>query len=95
MSSDHDVGKGIFWLAFLIVGLVCFFAGNCGEPAPKLKRSLEGHGFTNIQVGDWDPWECGDGDTISRRFSATNSKGDRVSGTVCCGYFIKGCTVRW
>lgn len=27
--------------------------------------------------------------------SATNGNGQRVRGTVCCGYFVKGCTLRW
>lgn len=94
--KNNDSGLlGIFWLAFWIIGAICFGLGNCAEPLPKLQQSLEKQGFTRVQVGDWDPFECGGGDTISRAFSATNSKGDRVRGTICCGFWFKGCTVRW
>jgi len=87
--------KEIVWIAFFIVGAITFCVGNCSEPEPKLQRAIESQGMTNVIVGAWDPWECSGGDTISRTFSATNSAGQRVRGTICCGYFFKGCTVRW
>lgn len=95
MKSESSVGAGIFWLAFWIIGLIVFCVGNCAEPDPKLGHSLEKQGFTHVQVGEWDMFECAADDTISRTFSATNSNGDRVRGTICCGFWFKGCTVRW
>lgn len=96
-SSDREssVMKLIIYLAIAIVGVVIFFAGNCGTPDPKLQRSLESQGFTKVTVGEWNAFECSGSDSISRAFTATNGNGQRVSGTVCCGFFFKGCTVRW
>jgi hypothetical protein len=41
-------------------------------------------------------FSCSDSDTIlqSEGFEATNMAGERVTGTVCCGW-LKGCTVRF
>jgi hypothetical protein len=58
-------------------------------------RTLHRHGFTDIQVGGYDPWSCGNDDTSSTSFVATNPAGIRVRGTVCCGLFTKSCTVRF
>lgn len=84
----------VVYVAIAIIGVLIFFAGNCGSPDPKLQRALESQGFSKVTVGEWDAFECG-GDSISRSFSATNSNGQRVSGTICCGFFLKGCTVRF
>lgn len=87
--------SGIIWIAIWICGIACFALGNCATPLPKLQHSLEQQGFTDVVVGDWDLFECAADDTISREFRAKNTRGQIVHGTICCGYFIKGCTVRW
>jgi hypothetical protein len=59
------------------------------------RRSLESQGFTDVQIGGYDAWSCGNDDTTATKFTAKNQAGKRVSGTVCCGLWAKGCTVRW
>jgi hypothetical protein len=87
--------KDIASLALFAICLVVFCVGNCGTPDPKLKRSLESQAMTSVTVGGWDAFECSYGDTISRNFTARNAANQPVSGTVCCGFFIGGCLVRW
>lgn len=43
----------------------------------------------------YKPFQCGEGDAFSTGFRATNPSGERVEGTVCCGRWRKGCTVRF
>lgn len=57
--------------------------------------TVQKQGFTNVVVDGYSPFSCGNDDKMSTGFTATNPKGDVVSGVVCCGWFIKGCTVRW
>lgn len=68
---------------------------NCGSPPPMAKAAVEAQGFSDVRVGEWEAFSCGQGDTLSRRFTAKNPAGNRVSGIVCCGMFFKGCTIRW
>lgn len=59
------------------------------------KEALVKSGFSNVEIGeDHAFFECGSGDMSSMSFTADNPRGDRVNGTVCCGWF-KGCTVRF
>jgi hypothetical protein len=58
-------------------------------------RTLKAHGFTSITTTGFSWFECSDKDTFSTGFEATNVTGRRVSGTVCCGWMAKGCTVRF
>lgn len=94
MRADHTiyffvaVGFGIFLLASA--------AENCKDtPDPKLQRAVESQGLTDVKIGDWSPMSCGQGDNISRSFTATNQQGHKVKGTVCCGLVFKDCTLRW
>lgn len=80
---------------FLAVVLIGFLFAWCGcEDADRARETLENYGFTNIDVGGWEPWSCGDDYTFVNSFTATNSQKRRVSGVVCCGY-LKGCTVKF
>lgn len=94
-SAGSNFGMAVFYVAIIVISICVFCSGNCGAPDPKLQRALESQGMTHVHVGDWDAFECSGSDSISRSFTARNSAGQSVSGTVCCGYFIKGCTVRW
>jgi hypothetical protein len=58
------------------------------------RDTLEEAGFTEIDVGGWRPWSCGDGETFATAFAATNAAGDRVEGVVCCASRAS-CTVRF
>lgn len=58
-------------------------------------RTLESAGYTDVKTTGYNFLECGENDTFHTGFTATNPNGKRVSGTVCCGLFIKGCTIRF
>lgn len=58
-------------------------------------RTLRSSGFSNIRTTGYSWFECGKEDTFSTGFTATNPTGQTVSGTVCCGLIMKGCTIRF
>lgn len=72
--------------------MICLVLG-CTDDANTV-RTLQAHGFTDIQTTGY-ALGCSDSDTFATGFEATNAQGARVSGTVCCGVFLKGCTVRF
>jgi hypothetical protein len=37
---------------------------------------------------------CGEGDKVAYKVEGKNHKGEAVKGTVCCGWPLKGCTLR-
>jgi hypothetical protein len=59
------------------------------------RRTLEASGYTNVRILKKVPTGCGDHDLYWTGFEASNPRGARVKGTVCCGAFVKGCTVRF
>lgn len=75
-----------------IAGIAIILAACSNSDASR--RALEQQGFTDIETTGWSPMSCSDDDTFSTGFKATNAQGQRVSGTVCCGW-LKNCTVRW
>lgn len=58
-------------------------------------RTLRANGFTDIQTTGWSPFVCSKDDTFETGFRAKNARGETVTGTVCCGFLTKGCTVRF
>lgn len=56
-------------------------------------RALEASGFDVIELTGYEPFVCL-GDELSTGFEATNARGQRVSGVVCCG-IVRACTVRF
>lgn len=59
------------------------------------RKALEAQGFTEIETGGYAPFACSRDDFYHTKFTATNSQGNRVSGTVCSGFFFKNSTIRW
>lgn len=59
------------------------------------EHALRAHGFTDIRLDGYAWTGCADGDTFRTKFTATNSHDEVVSGVVCCGVIMKGCTVRF
>jgi hypothetical protein len=59
-------------------------------------HTIESSGFRDVKLGGADALACPDAES-SRHFVATNPRGQRVEGTVCCGLtgLAKGCTLRW
>lgn len=58
------------------------------------RRTLEAQGFSDITTSGFS-FGCGESDSYSTGFEATNPAGKRVSGVVCCGLVLKACTVRF
>lgn len=59
------------------------------------RRTLESAGFSEIQFTGYSAFECGKDDTYHTGFRAKNPAGRVVTGTVCCGMWTKGCTIRF
>lgn len=85
-------------VAVLIVIVVGnFVAANLVEVSDdRALNSIESSGFRDVKLGGADALACSDGES-SRHFVATNQRGKRVEGTVCCGLtgLAKACTLRW
>lgn len=79
-----------FKIIFLIVALMLI---GCTAP-DRTKEALIKAGFTDIEIGGYDIFSCGEDDDFATKFTATNPAGLRVGGTVCCG-ILKGCTIRY
>lgn len=91
-----------------ILGYVCAFgaligivalASTCAPGPEKAVETLRVNGFTDIRITGTDRmfagWSgCSDKDGVAHHATATNPRGERVTLTVCCGTFFKGCTVR-
>lgn len=84
-----------FYIIIVMIAVGTCTVMNTGDASPDAIRALENQGLTNATIGEWAPMACGEGDTVSREFTATNPTGKRVQGVVCCGLFLKSCTVRW
>ena len=76
-------------------GVLLLLLSGCLIDAASTVRTLEDSGFSNVQITGYSWWVCGEHDTYHTGFVATNPAGRRVSGTVCCGWLTKGCTVRF
>lgn len=59
------------------------------------REALRKSGYKQVEITGYKPFQCGEGDAFSTGFRATNPSGERVEGTVCCGRWRKGCTVRF
>lgn len=62
----------------------------------RVNAALRGAGLKDAKLRGAVTAACAEGES-SRYFSATNARGARVEGTVCCGLTGagKGCTIRW
>ena len=60
----------------------------------RARSSLASAGYSDISLQGVSFFGCGDDDTLSCKFTATNPQGARVSGVLCCGIF-KSCTIRF
>lgn len=77
-------------IAFAFLSLLA----SCGVNEAKGKRILESQGLSNVLIGGYAFWGCGQDDDFASTFTAKDSKGNDVSGVVCGGVF-KGYTVRF
>lgn len=72
--------------------LVLVGAVACTNEADA-ERTLVASGYSRVQLTGWS-FHCGDYETADG-FRALNPVGLAVEGTVCCGVWTKGCTVRF
>ena len=93
MTHDKSIGLGfILFFGALVLGATLL--GACDVPAPQAKRILSGAGYSEIRLLGHAWFACGRGDTLSTAFSAKGPTGSPVEGAVCCGLFVKDCTIR-
>lgn len=78
-------------MKYLIILMLALGACTSTETSVEV---LEKQGFTNIQTTGYDFFACSEEDTFHTGFTATNTRGQTVSGVVCCGW-LKRCTVRF
>ena len=83
--------------ALVVAGISLFVSGNLVQAGDdRALEAIRASGLRNPTLGGADALACADAES-SRHFTATNSQGKRVEGTVCCGLtgVGKGCTIRW
>lgn len=98
------IGAGLYWLGIAFI-LMAIFGGTAfvtlvGLRDDEASRSaLDRFGYQDIHIGEPARRRCSNSDFFSNEFTATNVRGDRVSGIVCCGVNTgcadKACTVRF
>jgi hypothetical protein len=98
-----DNNGTFFWtimgaIVFVFVTACAMGRGACVD-ASTATRSLETQGYSAVRVTDrhnWFPvWNgCADGDAVAFDCAAKNPAGRDAQVTVCCGWWLKSCTVR-
>jgi hypothetical protein len=84
-------------LGVLVLTIILFFSAwdfvftNKGAAAKALKAMS----FHQIHLHGYKWFACAEDDWSHTAFSAINSSGDQVTGTVCCGLIFKNCTIRF
>lgn len=95
MSEPAWVKGVTISLVFGIAGAIAFPYQDKEGAKDVLEKTTD---LKNITIKDErDSWlvpSCGKGDLIRTRFTATNTKGQEINGTVCKGLF-KGNTIRF
>ena len=76
------------------LALISLLALSCTDDAGTV-RTLQAAGYTDITTTGYAFFGCGQDDDFSTGFRAKNPRGETVSGTVCCGFIGKGCTIRF
>ena len=76
-----------------LVAAFLLLAG-CTTSDEEVRQTLDNAGFTDVTVTGSALWVCGEHDKMGNGFTATNPRGKRVKGVVCCGQ-MKACTVRF
>jgi hypothetical protein len=79
-------------VALLLIALLALSASCTDEVGAR--RALQRSGYTEIRLEGWAGCSC-NGYETGTSFRAKNPAGQEVEGVVCCGYFLKGCTVRF
>lgn len=78
-------------MKYIAAALVILLSG-CTHPDNAM-RTLEGAGYTQVQMNGYTFLGCGKDDAFHDSFTAIGTNGKPVSGVVCSGWF-KGSTIR-
>lgn len=81
----------------LVIGFfscIAISAGGC-EDKPKAATVLDNEGYTEVTFTGYKWGACADSDNYHTGFRAKNREGKVVEGVVCCGAFLKSCTIRY
>ena len=96
MKMTKEKIQTIKWAALvsiMVVGVLWLDTLRTNES--DAARALSAQGLTNIQYTGFKYFGCGEDDFFHTGFTATNSQGKVVSGTVCSGIWTKDATIRW
>lgn len=85
-----NLKRSVFALS-LLIALLC---AGCTDSDGAI-NALENEGFTEIRITGYNVFACSEDDFYHTSFSAKNSNGKTVTGTVCAGMFLKGSTIRY
>lgn len=77
-----------------VLAVVALLLAACPVPEDQVVETLEAQGFSDIERKESAPFSCSDKDGLRSHFTATNQRGQRVEGVLCCGFVFKACTVR-
>lgn len=80
-------------LTLLTLLLVLCVFGCTDDDATR--STLQKAGYTDVIPGGYSWFSCSKEDKLQTKFTAKNPRGERVSGTVCCGLVLKACTIRF
>lgn len=85
-----------FCKVLLILCTLALTVAGCTSEADfqKGKAQLEAQGYTNVHNTGWKNFCCGEDDTFSEGFTATDRFGNQVTGCFCSGAW-KGVTIRF
>jgi hypothetical protein len=79
-------------LVTLNLALLAFI--GCSD-ADQAKRHLHNAGYSNVVTTGYAFGACSKDDTYSTGFRGVGPTGNYTEGAVCCGLFLKGCTIRF
>lgn len=88
--ASNDSFPTIVVIMILLAGLLMLPISCTNDEGAR--DALDAAGYTDITLNGYGWFSCGD-DAFSTQFTATNPRGKKVSGVVCCG-FAKACTIR-
>lgn len=92
--TDIDRNQGCASLIVLLVMALIMLFTIVDDGGEHAHRAIQNQGMTDIRMGDHAWFACADYETATN-FTAVNPQGERVEGVVCCGLWMKACTIRW
>ena len=91
--SDNSLSGTLGLLAFAVAAALVTHNPLWTDEAGT-RHAVEQSGLTPVDVGGYRLMSCDSRDLYRTGFTALNARGERVSGTVCSGFF-KGNTLSY